>query len=770
MDHSESSNGNARLNRSGWFTIHFSLVLIGCTAVIGQILLMRTLFVVFQGNEISLGIVLAVWLIWTATGVALAGRAAKRIPRPKVLLAGLQVAAGVALPLTIVLVRECRSFWGILPGEMVGPDSVLAISTLTLGIFCLISGGLFAVASRVLTVQTGFTVADATSSVYIWEALGSGVGGLLCSLFLIGHLGPLEIACLIFWLNLVAGTLLLFEGKMGGALAFGLTALLLVLPLSGIVRDWELSSIESLWSGFRVTESRDSRYANLVVTEGEQSRTIFANGVAVLSAPDRQSAEESVHYALLQHPGPRQVLLIGGGLNGSLFEVLKHSTVERLVYLELDPLMLDLARKYLGESWERLEHNERVEIVFVDGRLYVKTCDRAFDVIIVNIPDPVTAQLNRYYTVEFFQETKRRLLPGGLLSFAVSGAENYIGEEQGAFLRCVNKTLRMVFPDVSFLPGHTIHFFASESGGTLTLDPDLMLKRLRNRGIETEYVREYYLPFRLSADRVEDLEAQIRPQADARVNRDFSPAAYYFNIMLWATHFRGLYRSVFSSAAAVGFSSVILFAILASLVPLAWVVLDAGGRARIARGAQYAVFAMGLTVMSLQVLLLLGFQAIFGFVYYQLVLLVAAAMLGMGIGGWLSLRQGGKRVRTLLMLQVALAVSPLALYWVLGLLAETAGEHRLTEELLIPVLALGTGLLGGYHFPFASRVYFGARREERRGIGRLYALDLLGACLGAMLLSTFLIPVFGFFESALVISAVNTAPCLLLVSGLANRP
>jgi predicted membrane-bound spermidine synthase len=91
-------------------------------------------------------------------------------------------------------------------------------------------------------------------------------------------------------------------------------------------------------------------------------------------------------------------------------------------------------------------------------------------------------------------------------------------------------------------------------------------------------------------------------------------------------------------------------------------------------------------------------------------------------------------------------------------------------EVLIPVIALGGGLLGGYHFPFASRVYFRTRRNDRGGIGRLYALDLLGACFGVMILSTYLIPVFGFFKSALVVSVVNTAPCVLLAFGLRRTP
>jgi spermidine synthase len=460
---------------------------------------------------------------------------------------------------------------------------------------------------------------------------------------------------------------------------------------------------------------------------------------------------------------------MGGGMNGGLLEAFKHPTVERVVYLELDSVMLELARRHLGELWESVESDERAEILALDGRLFVKRSDQAFDVIIVNVPDPVTAQLNRYYTAEFFREASQRLLPDGLLSFAVTGAENYIGEEQATFLRCVNKTVRTVFSEVSILPGSAIHFFASDSGGAVTLDPDVLLKRLQFRGIETEYVREYYLPFRLSPERVEDLEVVIRPRVGTRVNRDFSPAAYYFNIMLWTTHFRGLYRSIFSAAAAVSFSGVLVFAILASLIPVAWTVLGKGGQVQISLGTQYAVLAMGLTVMSLQVLLLLGFQAIFGFVYYQLVFLVAAAMLGMGIGGWLSIRHGGSQVKTLLILQAVLALSSVALYGVLRLLALTAGGNSLAGELLMPVIALGAGLLGGYHFPFASRVYFETQRENRVGIGRLYALDLVGACFGAMILSTYLIPVFGFFESALVVSVVNLAPCLLLTSGLTRK-
>jgi hypothetical protein len=65
----------------------------------------------------------------------------------------------------------------------------------------------------------------------------------------------------------------------------------------------------------------------------------------MVTVPDVAAAEEAVHYALLEHPSPGSLLLIGGGINGSLAEALKHPSLNRVDYVELDPAILDLAAK-----------------------------------------------------------------------------------------------------------------------------------------------------------------------------------------------------------------------------------------------------------------------------------------------------------------------------------------------------------------------------------------------------------------------------------------
>jgi predicted membrane-bound spermidine synthase len=97
-----------------------------------------------------------------------------------------------------------------------------------------------------------------------------------------------------------------------------------------------------------------------------------------------------------------------------------------------------------------------------------------------------------------------------------------------------------------------------------------------------------------------------------------------------------------------------------------------------------------------------------------------------------------------------------------SLLAKLSGMTVtwLAAQCVFPALAALSGILGGYQFPMATRIYL-ADGSNRRKLGVLYAVDLLGGCAGALLLSGYLIPVFGFWRTAWLCAAVNLAPALL---------
>jgi predicted membrane-bound spermidine synthase len=120
-------------------------------------------------------------------------------------------------------------------------------------------------------------------------------------------------------------------------------------------------------------------------------------------------------------------------------------------------------------------------------------------------------------------------------------------------------------------------------------------------------------------------------------------------------------------------------------------------------------------------------------------------------------------MRSLAALQGLAALSPLLLYGLFDSLARIQNPAGLflVSQILFPALALLCGLLGGYQFPIASRIFFTGSKHAAGSPGTLYALDLAGACLAAVVFSAYLVPVFGFLKTALLTAVVNLAPAAL---------
>ena len=725
---------------------------------------MRELIVVFNGNEMSLGIMLATWLFWTAAGSHLSASLALRGSNTRLTVAALQCLLALSLPPTIWALRASKAIFQAVPGELVGPVPMLLASLACLSLFCVFSGALFVFAARMYEQDCAVSSRLAAGRAYMLEALGSGFGGIVASILLLRFLESFQIAAIVTILNLCMAAVLLFQMSRKQLGAMIVSAALLAIPLLLFVAPrLEEQAQVRLWRGFHLVASRDSIYGNLAVTQTGTIRSLYDNGVLLANAPDESAAEEAVHYTLLEHPAPGRVLLIGGGVNGGIAQALKHPTVTRVDSVELDPSLIGMARQYFPQQSAPFIAAPRVHMHYADGRYYLRTTGERFDAILLNVPGPQTAQLNRFYTAEFFRSAREHLAPGGVLALELPSSEETLSPDQAAFLRCIERTLEEVFPYVVAIPGDTIHFFAATEPGILTDNPQTLITRLRERNLNTQYVREYFIPFRMMPDRMAQVREQLRPIASTPVNRDFAPVAYYFDIVLWSTQFKGSYTRWFQAAARIDFLHVLAGTLLV-LLPVALVLVFVGAPGRRARSAAAcSVAATGFTLITLQVILLLAFQSIYGYVYHQLAILIGLGMAGIGLGSWLGIRRiqlsGRPPYRNLASTQLLLALSAPALIFVLSLLAKISGVTSIwiAAQLVFPALAALSGVLGGYQFPIAAEIYL----QGRSKLGSLYAIDLLGGCTGALLLSTYLIPVFGFWRVAWLVAAVNLAPALL---------
>jgi predicted membrane-bound spermidine synthase len=267
-------------------------------------------------------------------------------------------------------------------------------------------------------------------------------------------------------------------------------------------------------------------------------------------------------------------------------------------------------------------------------------------------------------------------------------------------------------------------------------------------------------------DRMAQVRDQLQPTATTAVNRDFSPIAYYFNVVLWSAQFKPDYAGWLRAAEHLDFR-IVLGAVLITLLFVATILALMPSRERRVRSAvACSMAATGFTLMALQIFLLLAFQSIYGYVYHQLAILIALCMAGIAFGSWLGLRRIRRddrpSCRAVACTQFLLALSCPALMVLVSILARNSGITTtwLAAQCVYPALAALAGILGGYQFPIATQVYL-EDSSKRRRLGVLYAIDLLGGCAGALLLSGYLIPVFGFWKTAWLCAAVNLPPALL---------
>ncbi|MDE3188606.1 MAG: fused MFS/spermidine synthase [Acidobacteriota bacterium] len=741
------------------------LVLVGFTAVIGQIVLMRELILLFNGNELSMGLMLATWLLWTAAGSSLTGLIVRENTSVRIPIALAECLCGLSLPLTVWALRSARALFQTVPGEVLGPAPVLLISLVCLSVFCLLSGCLFVLAVRSYQQQRAVTGRIATSYAYLLETAGSGFGGIFTSLLLLRAFGSFQLSMIVALLNLGVAASLIFKTSRRQALAIALAGMVLAVPLLLVCAPrLEESAQEHLWKGFQVLGSQDSIYGKLTVVDAGGMHSIYDNGSLIANVPDESAAEESVHYALLEHPAPGRILLIGGGINGSIVEALKHPTLQRIDYVELDPSLISVFRRFFPAAATRAFADPRIHVHYIDGRLFLKQSSGKFDAILLNLPDPQTAQLNRFYTVEFFRSARDHLAPGGLLALQLGASEDYISPALADFLRCIRRTLREVFPYVTVIPGGTIHFFSAVQPGILTDDPQVLVRRLQDRNLQTLYVREYFIPFRMMPDRMTQIHDVLQPLPATAVNRDFHPAAYYFDTVLWSAQFKSGYSQLLRRASHIPFASLLAsVAALSSLFFLALALLPTN-RSRTRAAGLWSVFASGYTLMTLQILVLLAFQSVYGYVYGELAMLIGMFMAGIASGTWFSsahrrTEETASLLRRAAFNQAVLAIAAPLLLLLVSLLARNAGAW--IAQVVFPALALLCAIPGGYQFPIATEIYLGGNRAKT-GAGTLYALDLLGGCAGALLLAGFSIPLFGFWNTAWLATAVSLAPALLM--------
>ncbi len=723
----------------------------GAGTLTGQILILRELLVLCQGQELKLALGLWCWLFWTGLGSLGGGRLAARFSPRLNLLGILLCLLGLLLPGTILGARLLPGLLGLPAGQSLGPGAALLLFLVILAPFGLASGCFFPFACK---VQSMSQPQGAIGRTYATEALGAAAGIGLLQIVLMGQFANLSLglgAGLI--IVLVAALLTRQKQFLLGVLVLGL-ALSLASRLDMQSRSWQ-------WPGRQVAATVDSPYALLTATREKEQYSFFANHVWHFTHPDPASAEHAAHPALLEHPRPERVLLLGGGVAGLIPEILKHQSVKQLHYVELDPDLVRLAARLAPEAGRHLTGESRAAVFYQDARRFLASSEHRYDVILLNLPEPSNAQLNRFYSHEFFQIAARRLKPQGIFSFALSGGGSAsLSPSRAAYLALGYNTLHRVFPEVLVLPGEQVRFFGSLSRGVLTGDPEVLAARLKERRLDLRYVREYYMLADLAPSRQQYLRAILSRQP-VEVNSDLHPRGYFYDLLL---------TSAREGLPLPG----VLFALRSLPVFIPWLVIGLAlaliwvtPRKRAGLHSLTQVLVMGLGTMALEVTVLILYQVYLGYLYRQLGLLIAAFMAGLWAGGTWGARQGGDSLfltRRLAALQGGLAALPLilaAILWSISRAPSLVLPELILQGGFICLLALA-GFMGGGIFSLSASLWRQAHPDAALEGGLFYAVDLLGATLGTLGMSLIIVPIWGILPALFGLAALHALAAVLM--------
>ena len=268
--------------------------------------------------------------------------------------------------------------------------------------------------------DTGRTLANLNAADY----LGALIGGLVWPFALLPHLGMIRGAAATGIVNLVAAAVVsifllrhvVSLRQLVTALCALAAALALLATLLLSARDIETTSRQRLYSD-PIIAYRHTAYQEIVVTRRGNDTRLYLDGGLQFSTRDEYRYTESLVYPALG-AGAHSVLVLGGGDGLAARELLRQPGIERIVQVELDAAVIELARTTLREANGGSLDNPRVNLVIADAMTWLRgpsNIPARFDAVIVDLPDPDTPVLGRLYSTEFYALAGHALAPDGLM-------------------------------------------------------------------------------------------------------------------------------------------------------------------------------------------------------------------------------------------------------------------------------------------------------------------------------------------------------------------
>lgn len=672
------------------------LLLIGFVSSSSQFILMREAVILGGGTEASAGLYLWIWLIIAAAG-AITGRRSGITDMRRMIWT--LMAGTVLAPLCFVLMNTIILSQGVTPEFF----QILVILTVSVAPVTFISSLIFV---RISGMRHASGLSKPGNSFGV-ETAGSAVAGIVTALTVSIHIPNYQLYLMIVVLS---GVFVIWF--LGYPVWLRRTALAALIPLGVLtmIARPDLPVRSMLLRGVKAEKSIDTPFGNITTGSYGGERTVFYDHRPLLFGDDVITAEENIHYALLQRKSYEKVMLISGGLTRHLEELLKHD-IRELVYLEPDPGIIAA-----GGARDTVCGTMKVTVVSSDPISFMRNDGETWDAVLQLIPPPSTLSVTRFYTAEYFRLVREHLSADGIFMCTPMPYYNYAPESYRKGFSPLYNALADVFRHISIIPGSSLYVVASDVPLT-----SAVARLADSRDIKTSYVNSDYLDDNEIRAKREQVLSQI--DRDAGMNTALRPVSSLFANIL--------------SLEKMGMKGGII-ALLTVLVIIPFLFAGKGGVMMFTSSAGLAGFGM---------IMIFILQMAVGNIYILSAVILTLLMAGLAAGAaW------GETLalKTLTVCVLLLA----ALYTLTGLLAPslvTATPGPVLTVMFIAVPAAGF---------ITGAIYRILTAGSRSSTGSVYASDLAGSALGYLTVSTLLVPLAGTEIACFVLAG------LILVSGI----
>ncbi|NNG07542.1 MAG: hypothetical protein HKM90_07385, partial [Desulfobacteraceae bacterium] len=666
--------------------IIWAIIGTGISSIAVQLITIREFLSQFHGNEITISLVLFSWLLLTGFG----SLAAKPVKRSSLTLFALITIWMAIWPLIqIILIRELRETIFI-HGVSQGFHQIFLYIMVATTPYCLMVGFILPHSLKVLHDNDyPFT----SGELYLTDNIGDICGGILFSFILVYWVNPFKTIAITSGLMIMVGLTLLFAARRYYILVPAVLAVFFFYLFS-LNSHFETSTLSKQYGD--IVEYVESPYGRIVITKEGPQHTFWESGAPLYSDANIINSEEKIHYPLSQLERVSYVLLLSGGLGETIGEVGKYNPLH-IDYVELDP--------YLTEAAEELgviKMRPFLSIKNTDGRSYIRKTDKKYDAIIIDLPDPDTFQINRFFTSEFFALTKEILSEGGVLSFGLKYSPNYISEVRKKKLSIIYNTARSHFENVLVLPGGEAYFLCRD--GRLWTD---IPARLESKSIQTAYVQGFYYG-NVTKERIDKLQGIL--DENEYINSDFEPRVMNVIFQEWFMKH--------------GTSPKVFFLILLGLTLLYFIFM---------KKEEYILFSTGLATMGVEMLVVFTFQVMYGYIYLKIGAIVTVFLLGLLPGAMVGNLHKERNMGRLIMSEIIFLGLLLTFFvWVKFFRGELSQFYFLAYCFVFSFFC-------GFQFPVGANI-IGERQSPAAGC---LAADVTGAAVGTVATGTLLIPLWG---------------------------